>query len=42
MAFRWEIAALCAVFIPVLWLISTIIFGVMHLLPGDPAELKLF
>lgn len=26
---------------PVLWLISTIIFAVMHLLPGDPAELML-
>ena len=27
--------------VPVLWLISTIIFAVMHLLPGDPAELML-
>jgi ABC-type dipeptide/oligopeptide/nickel transport system permease component len=26
---------------PVLWLISVIIFAVMHLLPGDPAELML-
>jgi ABC-type dipeptide/oligopeptide/nickel transport system permease component len=27
--------------VPVLWLISTIIFVVMHMLPGDPAELML-
>jgi len=27
--------------LPVLWLISTIIFVVMHMLPGDPAELML-
>lgn len=27
--------------IPVLWLISLIVFSVMHVLPGDPAELML-
>jgi ABC-type dipeptide/oligopeptide/nickel transport system permease component len=27
--------------LPVLWLISLIVFAVMHLLPGDPAELML-
>lgn len=27
--------------LPVLWLVSLIVFAVMHLLPGDPAELML-
>ena len=26
---------------PVLWLISLIVFMIMHVLPGDPAELML-
>jgi ABC-type dipeptide/oligopeptide/nickel transport system permease component len=35
------IAQRCWQLIPVLFLISLIIFGVMHALPGDPAELML-
>ncbi|MGL4444705.1 MAG: glutathione ABC transporter permease GsiC, partial [Alsobacter sp.] len=27
--------------LPVLWLISLIVFMIMHVLPGDPAELML-